>query len=310
MFRLPGRSQSMTNLSSRSNHPRRCPKIANPPKSHRNRGSGNYFRLALACAAYVALWIINGSLRLPLSWLPIANVVATIIFVGLPIVIIAVASRVSWKPWVALAAAVGFLACVVLLRGGGLWLDSVVQIARFGWPAGLGFLISSLIRDRNLLLPIAIVLATVDILAVFAPSGSVNRGLSSPAIRPIFDVMAYQVPTAGSARPIAQMGPADPLFVAMFLFAINKFKLAFRTTVLWLIPALIGYLAIVVFAGDRTFLGFSLAALPALVPVSIVVVTVNAKYFKPSKQEMAMTAAVAVVCLALVAWLLVTPRTR
>ena len=199
-----------------------------------------------------------------------------------------------------------FLAIVVLIRGGGTLLEGLVQLARFGWPAALGFLISGIVRDKNLLLPIAIVLLTIDILAVFAPSGTVKQGLSSPTIRPIFDAMAYQVPEAGSARPLAQMGPADPLFIAMFLHALYKFRMNFRGTIVWLIPTLIAYLAIVLFAGDSKFLGFSLAALPALVPICIVVVALNARYFRPSKPELAMTVGVATVCAVLISWLMIT----
>ena len=252
---------------------------------------------------FVASWFINANLKLRLDWLPAVNALATVIFVGLPIATIAAAARIRWRPIGAASACATFLAIVVLLRGGGALLDGIVQLARFGWPAAFGFLISGLIRDKNLLLPIAIVLLTVDILAVFAPSGTVKQGLSSPTIRPIFDALAYQVPEAGSARPLAQMGPADPLFIGMFLHAIHKFRMNFRGTILWLIPALVAYLAIVLLAGDSNLLGFSLSALPALVPISIVVVSLNAKYFKPSRQELQMTIGVAIVCAALIAWL-------
>jgi hypothetical protein len=160
-------------------------------------------------------------------------------------------------------------------------------------------LISGLIKDRNLLLPIAIVLATVDILAVFAPAGTVNQGLESPTIRPIFDALAYQVPKAGTAMPLAQMGPADPLFIAMFLLAIHKFGMRFRKTILWMLPALAAYLLVVIAFGNETLFGFSLGALPALVPIGLVVAVVNAKEFRMSKSEAAMTIGVAALCCAL-----------
>lgn len=254
------------------------------------------------------LWVANAFVELPLSWLPVANVVVTVVFVALPIAVIAAAVRLDWSPLIAIVTCATCLVAVVFLRGGGPLLDGVVQIARFAWPAALGILISGLIKDKNLLLPIAIVLATVDILAVFAPAGTVQQGLENPTIRPIFDAVAYQVPEAGTARPLAQMGPADPLFIAMFLYAVHKFRMRFKQTILWLIPALTVYLWIVLAYGDKSLWGFSLGALPALVPIGIVVALVNAREFRMSRQEGMMTIGVAALCAGLIMMLLTVWR--
>ena len=256
--------------------------------------------LGALLALFGLLWVVNSAVAVPIAWLGAANVVVTVVFVALPIVIIAVAARLNWPPLVAILTGIVCLCIVVFLRGGGIALDGVVQIARFGWPAALGILITGLIKDKNLLLPIAIVLATVDILAVFAPAGTVKQSLESPTIRPIFDAMAYQVPEAGTARPLAQMGPADPLFIAMFLYAVRKFKMRFKQTILWLIPALVAYLFIVLVYGDQSLWGVPLGALPALVPVGIVVALTNAREFKMSKQEAFMTIGVAALCASLI----------
>lgn len=262
--------------------------------------------LLLAC--FYAAWVVNAHLSIPLEALNAANIVATVVFISLPILIIAAAARLQWKTWAAITCLVVCLGIVAFARGGGPFLDGVLQIARFVWPAALGFLISGLIKDRNLLLPIAIVLATVDILAVFAPAGTVNQGFESPTIRPIFDALAYQVPKAGTAMPLAQMGPADPLFIAMFLLAIHKFGMRFRQTLLWMIPALAAYLLVVLVFGNETVFGFSLGALPALVPVGLVVGIVNAREFRMSKSESAMTIGVAAICCALVVGLVTVWR--
>jgi hypothetical protein len=254
------------------------------------------------------LWVANAYIAVPVSSLPIANIVVTILFVAMPIFIIAAAARLNWPPLLSIATMVACLAGVSFLRGGGPFLDGVVQIARFGWPAALGFLISGLIKDKNLLLSIAIALATVDILAVFAPAGTVQQGLENPTIRPMFDILAYQVPEAGTARPLAQMGPADPLFIAMFLYAVRRFKMRFKQTILWMVPALAAYLWIVLAFGDRTLWGFSLGMLPALVPIGLVVVAVNAREFKMSKQETMMTLGVATFCAGLIFMLLTVWR--
>jgi len=253
----------------------------------------------LLCCFYV-VWVVNSHLSVPLQSLYAANVVATVVFISLPILIIAAAARLPWKPAVTIVCLVLFLGIVLFVRPNGPFVEGLLQIARFGWPAMLGFLVSGLIKDRNLLLPIAIVLATVDILAVFAPIGTVRQGLDNPTIRPIFDALAYQVPEAGKATPLAQMGPADPLFIAMFLLAIRKFGMRFRQTLVWMVPALAAYLLVVVKFGGETFLGFSLGALPALVPVGLVVGIVNAREFRMSRSEAAMTFVVAALCSALI----------
>ncbi len=255
----------------------------------------------LTVALFLGLWILNALLRVPVADVRIGSLVTAVVFISLPILAIYFGAALQWRPQVSLLVLVLCLVvmwlCSVALHSvsgmQGAFVSGLLQVGRIGWPMALGFLISGLVKDKNLLLPIAIVLATVDILAVLSPIGTAKHGLQSGAIRPIFDVFAFQVPKFGTVAPAAQMGPADPLFLGMFFYALHKFRMKAMATLLWIIPALALYLFIVLRFGSRTIAGISLGALPALVPIGIVIVAVNWGEFSLSREEKGMTLAVA-----------------
>lgn len=255
-------------------------------------------------AAFYVLWVANAYVRFPIADLRVGEAIATVLFMVLPLTALYFGGAMQWRPAVS---AIVFLCCVIVVavfafgvhRSPNAYESGVLQIARLGWPMALGFLISGLIKDKNLLLPIAIVLGTVDILAVFAPMGTVRQGLQSPAIRPIFDALAFQVPKFGSVTPAAQMGPADPLFLGMFFYALHKFGMRTRETFYWVVPALLIYLLIVLLFGNASIGGISLRALPALVPIGLAVVVANRKEFSMSRDERRMTLGVAALCVCL-----------
>jgi hypothetical protein len=94
------------------------------------------------------------------------------------------------------------------------------------------------------------------------------------------------------------MGPADPLFLGMFFYAVHKFQMRAKETLLWMVPALALYLVVVLAFGSKTFFGISLGALPALVPIGAVLVLVNRKEFHLTREERISTIGVAVLCVA------------
>lgn len=261
-------------------------------------------------AGFFVLWVANVFIPVPVEMLHAGTLISTAVFLAIPILALYYAGRLNWSP---LRAAITLVVCLAVVGALALFqtkvhgqlqtavYSGIFQMARIGWPLALGVLVASLVKDKNLLLPIAIVLATVDILAVFAPAGTVKQGLQSPAIRPIFDTLAYQIPKFGTATPAAQMGPADPLFLGMFFYAIHKFGMRARETLLWMLPALLVYLLIVLFFGGERFFGIPLGALPALVPIGIVIVAVNWREFALTRQEKAMTATLGILCLSAIA---------
>jgi hypothetical protein len=105
------------------------------------------------------------------------------------------------------------------------------------------------------------------------------------------------------------VGPADLLFIAMFFASLHKFGMRVGQTVWAMIPTLIAYLLVVVVFGSVSVGRVSLSALPALVPIGAVVLVVNGRLFKLSKDEILSTALVTVLVLGLLAWFATRPVT-
>ncbi len=243
---------------------------------------------------------------IPVGWLTLGTVVSSILFVSLPVFAIFFASKFGWTWRSALTsfilAIIMFVLITLLARqvSGPTFALSVfgalLQIGVLAWASSLGALIATGIRDKNLLLPICFVLAAVDIIAVFAPIGTVKLALESEKGRMAFETIAYKVPQFGSVTPAAQIGPADFLFLSMFFVAIHKFGMRSKETLIAIVPGLLIYLGIVLFLGDTTMLGVPLRALPALVPIGLLVLAVNWREFKMSREEKIMTTALLAVC--------------
>lgn len=147
----------------------------------------------------------------------------------------------------------------------------------------LGAALSKLVRAANMIPPIAVVLALVDIYTVLL-GGPVKQVMQSetPVAQNI--VRAFTAPVAvpeqASARPFAPIvGFADFLFTAFFIAAICRFVTArspFARTVITLITALCLYMCIVLY--------FDLS-LPALVPMALVMLALHWKNFHYSRSE-------------------------
>jgi hypothetical protein len=187
------------------------------------------------------------------------------------------------------------------LTGAGVGLSQVFTVL---WSWSLGSLVARLLRDKNIVLPAAVVLATADVISVWAPVGPVRQFLSYEAGQKAFEAVAYQVPRVGQAlesplSPVAYVGPADFVFIAMFFGVIHRFGMRRKETLAWLVPTLAVYLAVVIGFGEYTIGGIPLATMPALLPVGLVVVWVNRKEFELSVSEKWLTAGVVLVCVAL-----------
>lgn len=273
-------------------------------------GSGLLKFFAAAGSLFLAR-VVLGVAELPPGIAPLVDLLSAAVFVGLPVAAAYWASSFPWRP----AGSLGFLLggaglqalCVVAVRaiGPGGWVPLLVgSLGQFGllcWCVGLGALVAGAIKERNLLLPVALFLAGLDVFFVFHPSGPVAKALAE---RPeVFTSIALAVPSAREAsvggpalvprvEPFAYIGPADIFFAALFFVCLHRFGMRTSATAKWLVPALGLYLVL-------TFAPFGLGMLPALVPIGIVVIAVNWREFQLSGQEKAMTAFVAAVSLAL-----------
>lgn len=155
------------------------------------------------------------------------------------------------------------------------------------WCIGLGALIASMLREKNILIPVGMFLIGYDMFLVLAPKGFVQQSLKADPST--FQKMALTIPKASEtsqsvanavASTAAYVGPADLVFLGAFFLAMFRFDMKPKETLKWMIPALILYMILVIFTGWN---------LPALVPIGLVTLLVNYKEFKLSKDEWAST---------------------
>lgn len=169
-------------------------------------------------------------------------------------------------------------------------LSAIGQSGLLIWTTGLGALLAVKLRDRNMLIPISIFLVAFDIFLVFNPSSPMQKLLeANPNYLP---TIAYKIPTVGSVNPFAFIGPADFLFMGMFFVALYRFEMSAKTTMRWMIVAILAYL----------LLSFLTHSLPLMVPIGITVLIINWKHFSMNKEEILSTFIIAGICALLIGW--------
>lgn len=252
-------------------------------------------RSALVLLGFALLQWLTPMAKVALAWLPALNVLSTLLFLGIPLAYVYQAARVtlSWR-----ATTLLLLGSFAVFVGAGL-LFNQVQGAIAGLLHGLGqgallaaagsagMLVARAVKEPNMLVPIAPVLALVDIATVLSPVGIAKQVMDKAP--EVFEKVAVKVPSVGSAVPLAFMGPADVLFVAMFFAVLHRAGFHAKATLLWLIPTLVGYMLFVLLLGGVSVGGFRLSGLPALVPVAAVILIVNRGCFTLSASEKRMT---------------------
>jgi len=270
------------------------------------RGIGFFF-VTLIALAFVRV-VLQTFTEFPIWIVPIANIVMGCLFLGGPLLALCFAARDPWSRKMAAQFLIGGLtlqiSCFMLQRfvfqHVGLPAQVINALGQIGlpiWCVGLGALLASLIKDRNIVVPIAIFLAWLDMFLVFSPLGVTNQIIKKfPAMLPAIAVQmpsAHHDTTGERVTPGALAGPADFLFLAMFLIALFKHDMRARHTVIVVIPTLLAYMLLV------TLLKMPL---PALVPIGAVVLLVNRKEFELTKDEKISTAFVAALGIALFTW--------
>lgn len=265
-------------------------------------------------ALLLALRILIGFVSLPLSVLPVVNLLVSAIFLGLPILAIFFAANHPWTWRTASAFLVGGLAvqavAVIVDRqmfGGKGALSGVVnavgQAGLSTWCVGLGALLTTLLKEKNILVPIAIFLAIFDAFLILTPVGFTQKIMqAAPQALPTVGMQVPAVvaePTTGRAAVGAFVGPADLVFLGTFFVALFRFRLRTRETLRLMLPVLFVYLVVVLVAGWN---------LPALIPIGLVLLVCNWREFKLSRDEWLSTAVIAAMGLALLGWGITRPR--
>ncbi len=261
---------------------------------------------------FFGLLLILTPLRVALFYLHLPvwlSLPITLIFTAVPILAIYQAARFGWTPrWAALflmaglALHLGLTAIIprgeALAGGEGIralagLLTALSQVGLVTWTVGLGALLASLIREKNMIVPISIFLALFDFYLILTPQAPVANFLEEHP--QYLQTIGYALPGA-DANVIAYIGPADLFMLAVFFVAIFRFGMRARATLLAVLPVLALYLLAAIL-----FPAFA-SGLPALVPMGITVLLVNAREFKMSKEELAATGVVAALGVGLILW--------
>ncbi len=151
------------------------------------------------------------------------------------------------------------------------------------WLAAcVGVGISRIVKEMKLLLPAGVVLGLVDMLAVFSNVGVVNQAMTgkSQLAQVAMTALTVKMPathaTSGSPPLQLQIGFADFLFIALFFACFKRFRVPAWNTFVVLCAVLSLYMLIV---------AFTATALPALVPIGVVVIGMNLRQFRYDRSE-------------------------
>ncbi len=163
--------------------------------------------------------------------------------------------------------------------------------------AFFGILLSRIIREPNVLLPVALVAMPIDYLGAMTSIGfTQNVVTQNPHL---VQALSVPVPAVGSnsqhhgaLHAIGFIGPGDALFMAFFFAVVLRLNMNIRGTFWWMY----GLLTLTMFV-VLSPLGFSIAA---LVPMGLAVLTANFRYFKLKREEIFATLYAGLLIIALV----------
>ena len=138
----------------------------------------------------------------------------------------------------------------------------------------LGTILSRIIREANVLLPVAFVAMPIDYIGAMTPTGyTADMVKHHPSV---VKAVSVSVPVMHGVAPIGFIGPGDVLFIAFFLAVVQTLRMNMSGT-FWLMYVFLTATMIVV-----TAWGFNIAA---LVPMGFAVLFANFRYFKLQRSE-------------------------
>ncbi len=143
--------------------------------------------------------------------------------------------------------------------------------------AGVGMALAAALREPNILLPAGVFAAFADFVVV--RFGTVKHALSTEKGQAMVQAVSAKVPSLHPALPSLTIGPADFLFLGIFLACAARFEMGLRRNAWVLTGVLAASLLAVPLVG----------ALPALAPMSAAFVAVNWRRFRLTREELAAT---------------------
>jgi hypothetical protein len=282
-------------------------------------GSRNTNREALGSffgilGTLAVLSLLLGFSVIPEKYVGPLNIVLDMVYLGVPLFAIYRAASADWTRKLAFSFLIGGAAtwavCTVLslmvLMPISPASGVTVAISQIGIQTacvGLGAVLATSIKDKNILIPIAIFLALYDIFLVRTSIGPTHQMLvNAPEI---FQSTAVRIPAVTTHHPGgivqagAYVGDADIVSLAAFFVALYRFRMRTRATFIAMVPTLIAYLLAVVMFGLQ---------LPALFPIGAVILIVNFREFHLTKDEKISTGIVAALAVIILAWGLTRPK--
>lgn len=140
------------------------------------------------------------------------------------------------------------------------------------FAASLGYLVSFIVREVNLLLPVALFAGVMDAWNVFI--GPLGRLIQS---RPdIIEKVSVQMPSPVAAVSDTLIGMGDFLFLALYFAVLYRYSMNVKGA-FWLVYVLLALSMIY-----TMFIG---GAVPALVPMGIGILIANIKRLRLTRQE-------------------------
>lgn len=208
------------------------------------------------------------------------------------------------REWLALTAVCAAFIFIPSLRGMARYLHGLDGLMMAGLAVAAGVLISQLMKEMKILLPVAVMLALVDIYVVFG-GGLVTQATTgrNPQAQKMMKALTTNLPTTQAKRGAAPLqlavGFADFLFIALFFACFRRFSISSKRTFTALATVLALYMLVVAFTGTP---------LPALVPIAAVVIALNFRYFKYERSEMFALLYAGLIVLALFSYLMYVSR--
>jgi len=166
--------------------------------------------------------------------------------------------------------------------------------------AFFGSLLSRIVREAKILLPVGVIAGLVDVVGAMMPVGfTANVIAKHPQI---VQKVSISVPTIGALQPISLLGPGDALFLGFFFATVVRFAMNLRNS-FWLTYVML----------TLSMLAVIFSTLPlnigALLPMGFAMIVANFSHFHYTRAEkFAMLYAGAIVLAGAAAFFLATNR--
>ncbi len=151
-----------------------------------------------------------------------------------------------------------------------------------------GILLSRIVREANVLLPVALVAMPIDYLGAMTPIGFTQNAVQQHP--EVVRAVSIPVPMVGGLHTIGFIGPGDALFLAFFLGIVQRLNLNMRGT-FW---GMYGLLTLTMLIVLRTNVNIA-----ALIPMGLAVLIANWRAFRLQRSEVFATLYALIVVLGL-----------